>query len=108
MVDGVLLNNLPSNIVKEMGADYVIGVDVIPRTDEAENFENILEIFDRALDIFIMNQNKEKNKGCNTLIIPVNEKITSLELDQAEKLVKLGEEAAKKAIPKIKRDLGII
>ncbi|MCX5748802.1 MAG: patatin-like phospholipase family protein [Candidatus Saganbacteria bacterium] len=105
LVDGVLKNNLPSDIVRKMGADIVIGVDVIPRLEEADDFKNILEIFDRALDLFILNQDRDKKKGCDVLITPVHERISSLELDKAERLVQLGEEAAKKALPEIKKAL---
>ncbi len=107
LVDGVLKHNLPSLIVRKMGADFVIGVDVIPRTYDSDNFDNVLEIFDRALDLFILNQNKEKEDACNILITPIREKITSLELDKSEKLVKLGEQAALEALPAIKKALSI-
>ncbi len=107
LVDGVLEENLPSKTVKQMGADIVIGVDVIPRIEKVESFENILEIFDRSLDIFILNQNKSPNKDCDILITPVKEKITSLELDKAGYLVELGEKAAKEALPKIKSIVGL-
>jgi len=104
LVDGVLKNNLPVDIARKMGADIVIGVDVIPRADyEDKNVKNVLEIFDRALDLFILGQKKE----CDILITPVNEKITSLELDKAQRLVELGEEAAKKALPQIRKAMSI-
>ena len=107
-VDGVLKENLPSKVVRDMGADFVIGVDVIPRVDKVEDFKNVLEIFDRALDLFILNQNQEKNKNCDILITPIHEGITSLELDKAQYLVELGEQAAKKAIPDIKKALSLV
>lgn len=107
LVDGVLKNNLPTDTVRRMGADFVIGVDVIPRISDAAEYENVLEIFDRALDVFILNQTKAKTSKCDVLITPVREKITSLQLDKAEHLVKLGEEAAKAAMPEIKKALSI-
>lgn len=107
-VDGVLKENLPSKVVRKMGADFVIGVDVIPRVDKVDDFKNVLEIFDRALDLFILNQNLEKNKNCDILITPIHEGITSLELDKAQYLVELGEQAAKKAIPDIKKALSLV
>ena len=61
----------------------------------------MLEIFDRSLDLFMLGQ---KSK-CDILICPVKEKITSLELDKSERLLKLGEEAALLAIPAIKKAL---
>lgn len=107
LVDGVLVNNLPSQTVRKMGADFVIGIDVIPRTSEAIDYQNVLEIFDRALDLFIIGQNKKNAADCDILITPIREKITSLELDKAQYLIQLGEEAAKQAMPEIKRALSI-
>lgn len=107
LVDGVLEENLPSHTVRQMGADFVIGVDVIPRVEKVGSFNNVLEIFDRALDLFILNQNKDPKKSCDILITPVKEKITSLEMDRAQHLVELGEEAARQALPKIKSSLGL-
>ena len=107
-VDGVLIENLPSKTARKMGADFVIGVDVIPRVDRATGFNNALEIFDRALDLFILNQNREKNKNCNILITPIKEEITSLEMDKARYLIELGEEAAKQALPSIKKALSLV
>jgi len=107
LVDGVLKENLPSRTVKNMGADFIIGVDVIPRTDDRAEFKNVLEIFDRALDLFILNQDTRKDKGCDVLITPIKKRITSLELDKAEHFVLLGEEAAKEAMPAIKKALSL-
>lgn len=107
LVDGVLEENLPSTTVREMGADLVIGVDVIPRIEKIDCFNNVLEIFDRALDLFILNQNKDPKKNCDVLLTPIKEKVTSLELDKAGYLVELGEECAKQALPQIKSLLGI-
>ena len=99
LVDGCLKNNLPSDIVRKMGADIVIGVNVIPDINYGDNMKNVLEIFDRALDLFILGQ---KSK-CDITVCPVTEKITSLELDKSERLLKLGEEAGLKAITEIKK-----
>ena len=103
LVDGVLGNNLPIDQVKKMGADFVIGVDVIPKVEDSGSYANVLEIFDRALDLFIINQTK--NKRCDVMITPVTKRITSLELDKADMLIKMGEEATKKAIPAINKGL---
>jgi NTE family protein len=104
LVDGCLKNNLPADIARKMGADIVIGVNVIPDINYGDNMKNVLEIFDRSLDLFILGQ---KTK-CDILIRPVKEKITSLELDKSERLLKLGEEAALLAIPAIKKAISWI
>ncbi len=99
LVDGCLKNNLPCDVVKKMGADIVIGVNVIPDINYGDNINNVLEIFDRALDLFILGQ----KQACDVLIRPVKEKITSLELDKSEKLLRLGEEAALAMLPELKK-----
>ena len=104
LVDGCLKNNLPADVVKKMGADIVIGVNVIPQANYGDDMKNVLEIFDRSLDLFILGQRSK----CDITICPVKEKITSLELDKSERLLKLGEEAGLLALPAIKKALSWI
>lgn len=52
LIDGGILNNLPVDVVKEMGADVVIAVDVSAVDLETTDFDNILEVLDRSINLF--------------------------------------------------------
>jgi len=51
LADGGILNNLPTDVVRQMGAEIVVAVDLgEPRRDPAE-LESITDVADRALDV---------------------------------------------------------
>ncbi|MFH1682440.1 MAG: patatin-like phospholipase family protein [Candidatus Woesearchaeota archaeon] len=166
-VDGVLADPTPYDVVKEMGADIIIAVDLFQRyttakppqveertlTDElkekfiAEELLNVKsyltfsrfpkfvdrlmqKLFDRVFNpkkimdhmakkeylplvgiiyestnIMYNNFAKEKLKNApiDILILPKFKHSTWTEFDQVDKLVKLGEEATKQKMPKLKK-----
>lgn len=53
LVDGGMLNNLPTDVVKEMGADIVIAVDLVYPRPKAEEIGSLLSVLGRSLDVMI-------------------------------------------------------
>lgn len=51
LVDGGIYNNFPIDIVREMGAEIVIGVDVSSGMRNAEELESIMGLFDQVTGI---------------------------------------------------------
>ncbi len=51
LVDGGVANNLPVDIVKEMGADIVIAVDVSATIRSKANLNNMYDIVDQAISV---------------------------------------------------------
>lgn len=103
LADGMIVNNLPVDVVKDMGADVVIAVDVIPRVNHLEGYLNMVEAVERAVDIGIKYQSKRFLKMADFVIEPVTENIGPFRLDYASKLIRMGEEAAREQIGRIKR-----
>ena len=54
LVDGGLVRNLPVDVVREMGADVVIAVDLTPPLYEAEDLRSALEISAQTLRISLL------------------------------------------------------
>ena len=52
LVDGGMRNNYPANLVKRMGADIVIGVDLAGDSPTAEHIQNLGDILMQAIDLF--------------------------------------------------------
>lgn len=71
LYDGGLLNNYPVDVVKDMGADIVIGV-LLGREDEAETRlgNNLVEVFDMTLDLYTDSKLKRAIKNTDILIRP--------------------------------------
>ena len=51
LVDGLVLNNFPADVVKDMGADIIIGLNLETGKKEKEDLDNLLTILDRTTDI---------------------------------------------------------
>ena len=49
LVDGSVVQNLPVSVVREMGADLVIAVDLLPAGSGARRPDNLLEIWHRSV-----------------------------------------------------------
>lgn len=110
-VDGCIFNILPAMALKDMGADFVIGIDVIPqKVNLSEIPENSFYIIDRCIDlVFEKIPRESKYKGVDVLIQPiVGEEISSIDLYERKKLIHLGKEAAERKIDIIKSELGIL
>ena len=69
LVDGGVLNNFPVDVVKDMGADIIIGLNLTTGVKEKKDFDNFLTILDRTSDI-PTGATKEKNIAlCDVYIL---------------------------------------
>jgi NTE family protein len=107
LVDGLVVDNLPVSTVKEMGADFIIAVDVIPKVKLDQWEPNVLSVIERSVDISCREHSNMEKSHADIIIDPVDKNYSGLSLNEAEKFVKMGEIAALKALPKIKSLLKI-
>lgn len=107
-VDGCISNILPVRALMEMGADVIIGVDVIPEKVIMDKMpDNGFYIIDRCLDLMFEKIPEEsKYKNVDVVIKPcLNKHSSTIDLYQKEYLISLGENAAKKSLPLIKNKI---
>lgn len=106
LVDGGTSNNLPVSVVEAMGADYVIGVDLLP-FDEAGPSEprNILDVSMTALYTLIRTAQRDTPLA-DCLIQPAISQFSLSDLSAVEGLVAAGRAAAEAKLPALLRDLG--
>lgn len=118
LVDGGLLNNLPIDVVKNMGADVVIAVDIGFTYSEGvgqwignrswvpDKISNMLEVFDNCLYTMriVEQENKMRHFPPNVLICPdLPTNVNSFNgYDRAEELIEAGEKSAEEHLPEIK------
>lgn len=112
LADGGLSNPLPDNIVKALGADLVITVNLDGGNfNAANNLNSLSNISIRALNILRRNLSKKNLKATDILIEPTVAEIGLVGWNkffdnrQVSHLINAGERAALKALPKIKRCL---
>ena len=97
LVDGGIVNNYPADVVKAMGADIIIGVDVQNALKKADKLNSVPDILGQIVDITCQS-NHEKNVDLTDTYIRVNvEGYSSASFTPAaiDTLMRRGEEAAK-------------
>jgi NTE family protein len=106
LVDGGISNNVPSAIVKEMGADFIISVDAVPKLELLEHPQNVVEVIGRAVDIMLRKLSEEGRNSADILIEPeFDEDDWHFDLSKADHLIQAGEIAAEKALQEIERKI---
>jgi len=71
LIDGGLLNNLPVDVVKDMGADIVIAVDVGRKLRSRSNLQSILTILEQTVTIPATIRKEKVLQNVDILIKPV-------------------------------------
>lgn len=113
LVDGGLINATPVDVVREMGADFVIAVDLTMGSEATFKDPGIVETLLRSFDIIRTELTRLKIQSVKDLVLiqpTINNKdgIDSLRFYEAKRFIKAGEEATEKAMPEIKRKLKIL
>ena len=102
LVDGGIVENIPINTVREMGAEYVIGVDLNTKHSHRKP-ENILDILLNSFHFIFMAAAKYQTEAADLLIQPDLKGYDWTDVEQVEDLMELGYEEAKKALKKARR-----
>jgi NTE family protein len=107
LIDGGALNNLPVCVAQDMGADYLIAVDLVPPPlAPMERPENIFEMW--ALSIYtVMRARYSDVDLANVHIQPDIAHTSFFDFGQFDLLVEKGREAALERVESIKADLGL-
>jgi len=111
LVDGGLVNPVPVSVLREMGADFIIAVNVIPAVrDRAQRVEKIKEphiisVIMQSLYIASYSLVRPSLEGADIVIEPQMADITYGDFYRAEECILQGALATQGSIPEIKREL---
>lgn len=101
LVDGALIERIPINVVRQMGADLVIAVDV-GYDLRAEKVSNLFAVIMQAINIMDRELLNARIIDADVLIRPPVGHIGSFHLQKAGECIKLGRIAAEDAVDQIK------
>ena len=102
-VDGGITNNVPIDVVKNMGADFIIGVDVtaMAKPNVIKNHDIFNIVWQSFLIMIQENSGFRSYKDADFMIMPDIRNFGPFDLSQKERIIKKGEEAAEKVIGNI-------
>ncbi len=122
LVDGGVVDPIPSEVLSKVGADIVIVVNVnavhekepvmgeiATKKRDSKNVTNILKIFSKSLqrEGAILAEYDLINKKIDLVINVYLEDIGTLEFDKIKKAIRAGELAAKRSLEEIKKVIGL-
>jgi NTE family protein len=104
LVDGGMLNNVPVSVARDMGADYVIAVDLFPPAIRETKPRNLFEMLHLSLYTLTRTAHRE-GPGADCLIVPAIGQFSLVDFSQVEALIEKGRAAAEAKVKQIKQDL---
>jgi len=106
LVDGCVVDNLPVDVVRDMGADYVIAVDLIPPPSGRRRPRNVLEVLMIAGYLW-SRANHPSPDAVDCLVVPDVADSLGWDFADVPGLIVAGREAAEAALPRLCADLGL-
>jgi NTE family protein len=101
LVDGGLLNNVPVDIVRGMGAEIVVGVDLNRDRRHIDPPRNVLDVLSYSFDILITNAANQYLAGADSVISPQLGGFSYRDFKRIDELVALGEEAMRAELGRV-------
>ena len=93
-VDGGLVNNLPTDVVRGMGADVVIAIHLQISKTAAKEIQSAFSVLGRSVELIIAETEIRGMAGADLIVRANVEQYSSMDYDKAAHLIKAGYEAA--------------
>ena len=94
-VDGALVDNLPTDLVRQMGPDVVIAIHLQVAPATADEIQSLFSVLGRSITVGSTANTELRGMEDADIVVKVDvQKFTSLEFNKAEALIQKGMEAA--------------
>ena len=94
LVDGGLVGNLPTDVVRAMGADVVIAIHLEVAPAKPEEIQSLFSVLGRSVDV-IVRENEIRGLSAADLVVNVDlHAYSSLEYEKAKVIIEKGHAAA--------------
>ena len=104
-IDGGTIDNLPTKVLKTLGAEKIIAIDF--NTDNYKPTNNLEDVILRALDVYSDGDTKEAEKIADIVIKIYNENTSLLNIKDIENTIENGYQYVMKQKDKVENELMI-
>ena len=101
LIDGGVRNNIPADVLKDNGCDFVVTIDCNCTRGGGTNSEKLFTQFSASVGIMMVNNSKEGTKLSDIIICPDLRKFKSLSLEGKDEMILEGYRAAMEMMPDI-------
>jgi NTE family protein len=105
LVDGGLLDNVPTGVARDMGADVVLAVNLSGERVQSRPPENILDVLLYSLEILIHGQGQRGTAAADVPVVPDLAGFSYRNLGRLAEMIERGEVAMRAALPALRRKL---
>ncbi len=96
LADGGIVNNIPTDVVKAMGADILLVVNIETQLADRKSLESIVGILAQTINIATADNSRRSLQQANIIIAPDLTGFSSTDFGKFNEIIKLGFEGAKK------------
>ena len=107
LLDGGIQNNIPADVVREMGADVVLTIDLNPSRGQGTDSDKYVDIIKAALRI-MMKSNSYRGYVYSDYIVKLDlTEFSQVKMEGVQDMINIGYEMTKAEMPNILRVLGM-
>lgn len=101
LVDGGLTDNLPTQVCRGMGAEIVLGVNVVSDFGTARHYRNLFDVAMGTLDLLVKDSTERGAEAADLCLVPTVGHCHPSDLSRPGELLRCGEAAMRGALPKL-------
>jgi NTE family protein len=98
LVDGGLVDNIPTDVARSLGAKAIIAVDVAAPLAGRSDLQTLGGVLNQTLNIVTLENERRGRSLADVVIAPDLGKISGADFPSAEKIMRLGYEGAEKSL----------
>ncbi len=102
LVDGGLVRNLPVQDVKELGADYTIGINVSTDLQTTDRLRDLVSILNQTITIGMLGNIREQEQLADKVLQPDLGEHSIQDFGSVERIIEVGETAAREYYDELK------
>ena len=102
LADGGILNNIPTDIAKEMGADIIIVVNIETQLGDRSSLQNLVSILGQTFYVVTLENSRRSLRQADFIIAPNLENYTTFDFRASEKIIELGYQGAQPKVSLLK------
>ena len=94
LADGGMVDNLPTDVVRQMNVDVVIAIDVVTQPPAPTQFESLSGVLTRAVDVMILSNERRALQLADVVVSFDVGQYGPTDYEQSEAIINLGYNAA--------------
>jgi len=100
LVDGGVVYLVPAEVARQMGADFVLAVDVSVHLQQ-HGIRHIFDVITQCMDIMTKELQRYRTQEADFIIKPPMRDIAPSQFELAEEAIAIGEKAARESLPQL-------